>query len=72
MFPYRGVSVRHVGNDQAVAAANQVLFSNPMEGEVCSFVFRFVDENEASGLQTMPCAATARVYNSDFVTLMEP
>jgi AraC family transcriptional regulator len=26
VFPYRGVYVRHVGNDQAVAEANQVLF----------------------------------------------
>ena len=32
MFPYRGVYVRHVGNDQAVAEANQVLFFNAFEG----------------------------------------
>jgi hypothetical protein len=72
VFPFRGVSVRHVGDAQAVVAANRVLFFNATESEVRSFVLRFVDENEASGLQTMPCAATARAYNSDFVTLMEP
>jgi AraC family transcriptional regulator len=32
VFPYRGVFVRHVGEDQAVAEANQVLFFNAMEG----------------------------------------
>jgi len=32
VFPYRGVYVRHVGHDQAVAEANQVLFFNAMEG----------------------------------------
>jgi AraC family transcriptional regulator len=32
VFPYRGVYVRHVGNDQAVAEANQVLFFNASEG----------------------------------------
>jgi len=32
VFPYRGVYVRHVGPDQAVAEANQVLFFNAMEG----------------------------------------
>ena len=32
VFPYRGVYVRHVGNDQAVAEANQVLFFNANEG----------------------------------------
>jgi AraC family transcriptional regulator len=32
VFPYRGVYVRHVGEDQAVAEANQVLFFNGMEG----------------------------------------
>jgi len=28
VFPYRGVYIRHVGHDQAVADANQVLFFN--------------------------------------------
>src|SRR5262249_31406437 len=28
VFPYRGVYVRHLGQDQAVAEANQVLFFN--------------------------------------------
>jgi AraC family transcriptional regulator len=32
VFPYRGVYVRHVGQDQAVAEANRVLFFNGMEG----------------------------------------
>src|SRR5499433_3678033 len=32
VFPYRGVYVRHVGNDQTVAEANQVLFFNAAEG----------------------------------------
>jgi AraC family transcriptional regulator len=32
VFPYRGVYVRHVGGDQAVADANQVLFFNADEG----------------------------------------
>jgi len=32
VFPYRGVYVRHVANDQAVAEANQVLFFNAGEG----------------------------------------
>ena len=32
VFPYRGVYVRHVGQNQAVAEANQVLFFNAMEG----------------------------------------
>jgi len=32
VFPYRGVYVRHIGHDQAVAEANQVLFFNAGEG----------------------------------------
>jgi len=32
VFPYRGVYVRHLGSDQAVAEANQVLFFNAGEG----------------------------------------
>src|SRR5262249_62326071 len=32
VFPYRGVYVRHVGHDQTVAEANQVLFFNAAEG----------------------------------------
>ena len=32
VFPYRGAFVRHLGSDQAVAEANQVLFFNPGEG----------------------------------------
>ena len=32
VFPYRGVYVRHLGRDDAVAEANQVLFFNAWEG----------------------------------------
>src|SRR5215467_9394549 len=32
VFPYRGVYVRHVGRNDAVAEANQVLFFNAGEG----------------------------------------
>jgi AraC family transcriptional regulator len=32
VFPYRGVYIRHVGRDQAVAEANQVLFFDASEG----------------------------------------
>jgi AraC family transcriptional regulator len=32
VFPYRGTYVRHLGEDQAVAEANQVLFFNADEG----------------------------------------
>jgi AraC-like DNA-binding protein len=32
VFPYRGAYVRHLGHDQAVAEANQVLFFNTAEG----------------------------------------
>jgi AraC family transcriptional regulator len=32
VFPYRGVYMRHLGQDQAVAEANQVLFFNASEG----------------------------------------
>jgi len=32
VFPYRGVYVRHVGHDQAVGEANQVLFFHAFEG----------------------------------------
>jgi AraC-like DNA-binding protein len=32
VFPYRGVFVRHLGHDQAVAEANHVLFFNVTEG----------------------------------------
>lgn len=32
VFPYRGVFVRHLGDDDAVAEANQVLFFNAAEG----------------------------------------
>jgi AraC family transcriptional regulator len=32
VFPYRGVYTRHLGRDQAVAEANQVLFFNATEG----------------------------------------
>src|SRR5215813_3970760 len=36
IFPYRGVYVRHLGSDRAVAEANQVLFFNATEGYTIS------------------------------------
>jgi AraC family transcriptional regulator len=36
VFPYRGAYVRHVGQDQAVAEANQVLFFNAAEAYTVS------------------------------------
>lgn len=36
VFPYRGIFVRHLGSDQAVAEANQVLFFNAGEGYTIS------------------------------------
>ena len=53
VFPYRGVYVRHVGRDEAVADASQVLLfnagegysvSHPVEGGDASFVL-VIDEN---------------------------
>ena len=53
VFPYRGVYVRHLGRQQAVAEANQVLFfnageaysvSHPVDGGDASFVL-VVDES---------------------------
>ncbi|HEY5808938.1 MAG TPA: hypothetical protein VIT67_13265 [Povalibacter sp.] len=32
VFPYRGIYLRHVGSEQAVADANHVLFFNAAEG----------------------------------------
>src|SRR5262245_10934293 len=32
VFPYRGVYMRHLGSEEAVAEANQVLFFNQAEG----------------------------------------
>ena len=32
VFPFRGVYLRHVGSDQAVADANHVLFFNAQQG----------------------------------------
>ncbi len=40
VFPYRGVYVRHLGHDQAVAEANQVLFFNATEGYLVSHPVR--------------------------------
>ena len=34
VFPYRGVYVRHLGQDQTVAEANQVLFFNSADARV--------------------------------------
>lgn len=45
VFPYRGVYVRHVGRDQAVAEANQVLFFNASEGYQISHPVQGGDAN---------------------------
>jgi AraC family transcriptional regulator len=45
VFPYRGVYVRHLGHDQAVAEANQVLFFNHAEGYRVSHPVRGGDAN---------------------------
>jgi len=52
VFPFRGVYVRHLGHDQAVAEANQVLFFNATEGcRVAMPVCRWpsVTDNRANG-----------------------
>jgi AraC family transcriptional regulator len=43
VFPYRGVYIRHLGHDQAVADANQVLFFNATEGYRVSHPVRGAD-----------------------------
>ena len=44
VFPYRGVYMRHVGSDQAVADANHVLFFNEGEGYQVSHPVQGGDE----------------------------
>lgn len=39
VFPYRGIFVRHLGREDAVAEGNQVLFFNPHEGYQVSHPF---------------------------------
>jgi AraC-like DNA-binding protein len=51
VFPYRGVYLRHVGADQAVADANHVLFFNADEGYQVSHP---VDGGDASLVLTLP------------------
>lgn len=51
VFPYRGVYVRHVGSDQAVADANHVLFFNAGEGYQVSHP---VDGGDASLSLSLP------------------
>ena len=45
VFPYRGVYVRHVGSDDAVAESNQVLYFNAGEGYRVSHPLRGGDSN---------------------------
>jgi AraC family transcriptional regulator len=45
VFPYRGLYVRHLGNDQAVADANHVLFFNADEAYQVSHPIRGSDES---------------------------
>ena len=50
VFPYRGVYMRHVGSDQAVADANQVLFFNADEGYQVSHPIEGGDASLVLGL----------------------
>ena len=45
VFPYRGIYMRHVGSDQAVADANHVLFFNAGEGYQVSHPIAGSDES---------------------------
>lgn len=50
VFPYRGVYMRHVGSDQAVADANHVLFFNAGEGYQVSHPVEGGDASLSLGL----------------------
>jgi AraC family transcriptional regulator len=50
VFPYRGVYMRHVGSDQAVADANHVLFFNAGEGYQVSHPMEGGDASLSLGL----------------------
>ena len=50
VFPYRGVYIRHVGSDQAVADANHVLFFNADEGYQVSHPIEGGDASLSLGL----------------------
>jgi AraC-like DNA-binding protein len=50
VFPYRGVYMRHVGSDQAVADANHVLFFNAGEGYQISHPIAGGDASLSLGL----------------------
>jgi AraC-like DNA-binding protein len=50
VFPYRGVYMRHVGSDQAVADANHVLFFNAGEGYQISHPLAGGDTSLSLGL----------------------
>ena len=50
VFPYRGVYLRHVGSDQAVADANHVLFFNAGEGYQISHPLAGGDASLSLGL----------------------
>jgi AraC family transcriptional regulator len=50
VFPYRGVYMRHVGSDQAVADANHVLFFNADEGYQVSHPIEGGDASLSLGL----------------------
>jgi AraC-like DNA-binding protein len=50
VFPYRGVYMRHVGSDQAVADANHVLFFNAGEGYQVSHPLAGGDASLSLGL----------------------
>jgi AraC family transcriptional regulator len=58
VFPYRGIYLRHVGTDQAVADANHVLFFNADEGYQVSHP---VAGGDASLSMTVPDAVLAEL-----------
>ena len=69
VFPYRGVYLRHVGGDQAVADANHVLFfnreqgyqvSHPVIGGDASLVLSVEESTLASSRPQASCALVVR------------
>ena len=53
VFPYRGVYLRHVGSDQAVGDANQLLFFNATEGYQVSHPMGGGDASLSLSLSTL-------------------
>jgi len=61
VFPYRGVYLRHVGGDQAVADANHVLFFNEAQGYRVSHP---VTGGDTSLVVSEPASADGRIDGS--------